>query len=77
MLHQYGPLLGGSDLTKALGYPTMRAFQQAVTRGTVDVPVFGIEKRRGKFALARDVAQWLAKQRGTAAVPHQQARSTP
>jgi len=76
LLHQYGPLLGGSELPKALGYPTMRAFQQAVVRGTVDVPVFSIEKRRGKFALVRDVAVWLAKQRSNAGLS-QRTRSTP
>lgn len=63
LLQRYGPVLGGADLSKALGYPSMRAFQQAVSRGVVGVPVFPMEKRRGRFALAGDVAQWLACQR--------------
>jgi hypothetical protein len=71
LLDRYGPLLGGFDLAKVLGYPTMRAFQQAVARGVVGVPVFPMEKRRGRFALASEVAAWLARQRVTtnAAVP--------
>ena len=63
LLGQYGPLLGGGDLIRALGYPTARAFQQAVVRDLVDVPVFGIPRRRGKFALTKEVAAWLAAQR--------------
>jgi hypothetical protein len=77
LMDQYGPLLGGGDLPKALGYPTMRAFQQAIVRGTIDVPIFAIEKRRGKFALVRDVATWLAKQRRNVAPADQQPRSSP
>lgn len=60
---QYGPLLGGGELIRALGYPTARAFQQAVVRDLVDVQVFSIRRRRGKFALTKEVAAWLAAQR--------------
>lgn len=63
---RYGPALGGKDLRKALAYPSMSAFLQAMTRGTVPVPVFSIENRRGWFALTKDIAQWLAERRATA-----------
>ncbi|MCW5648259.1 MAG: hypothetical protein KIS62_00790 [Ramlibacter sp.] len=63
LLREYGPMLGGADLARALGYPSSRAFQQALLRRSVEVAVFAIEKRRGKFALTRDVAQWLASVR--------------
>ncbi len=63
---RYGPALGGEDLRKALAYPSMSAFLQAMTRGTVPVPVFSIGNRRGWFALAKDVARWLAERRATA-----------
>jgi hypothetical protein len=64
LLTRYGgPLLGGDDLRSALGYPSVEALRQAISRGTVPVPVFAVEHRRGKFALTKDVASWLAKLR--------------
>jgi hypothetical protein len=66
LLSQYGPMLTGEALRKALGYPTMDAFRQALCRGTIPVPVFPLENRRGKFALVKDVACWLAEQRDKA-----------
>jgi hypothetical protein len=32
----------------------------------VPVPVFSIKNRRGKYALVKDVASWLAQQRNAA-----------
>lgn len=63
---QYGAVLGSTALTKELGYPSSGSFQQALGRGTVPVPVFKIAHRRGSFALARDVAAWLSRQRAQA-----------
>ncbi len=63
LLGQYGPMLSGDALRKALGYPSMDAFRQALSRGTVPIKVFPLENRRGKFALTKDVATWLAEQR--------------
>lgn len=64
LLARYGsPLLGGTDLREALGYPSVEALRQAISRGTVPVPVFDIAHRRGKFALVKDVAAWLAQLR--------------
>lgn len=60
---RYGPLMSGMVLVKALGYGSADAFRQAVSRQTVPVVVFPIAERRGKFALTRDVALWLAEQR--------------
>ncbi|AXQ98283.1 hypothetical protein [Pseudoalteromonas piscicida] len=50
-------------MTTTLGYGSGEAFRQAVSRKTVPIPVFSIDKRKGKFALTKDVARWLAKQR--------------
>ncbi len=70
LLARYGaPLLGGDDLRSALGYPSVEALRQAIARGTVPVPVFAVEHRRGKFALTKDVAAWLAKLRQGAECP--------
>jgi hypothetical protein len=63
LLRRYGTLLPGSALASELGYPSARAYQQAVTRRTVPVPVFQVPRRRGTFALAKDVAEWVALQR--------------
>ena len=43
-----GPLLFGERLYSALGYP---------------VEIFSLPNRRGRFALSRDVARWLAQER--------------
>jgi len=63
---RHGPIIGGDDLRQALGFPTSEAFRQALARGQVPVPVFSLEKRRGKFALVRDVGAWLARCRANA-----------
>ncbi|MET0116426.1 MAG: hypothetical protein ABW090_03275 [Sedimenticola sp.] len=63
LLREYGPVLTGNSLRKALGYPSLEALRQAVARDKVPVPVFSVPNRRGKFALSKDVAQWLAEQR--------------
>jgi len=56
------PLISGEDLQKALGYKSIDALRQAIVRKTVPVPVFTIAHRRGKYALIKDIAIWLANQ---------------
>jgi hypothetical protein len=58
---QHGPILGGADLSRALGYRSLAAFRQARRRGQVEVKLFSLPNRRGVFALGIEVAQWLAK----------------
>jgi hypothetical protein len=67
MARYRAPILGGKDLYEALGYPSADAFRQALSRGTLPVQVFEIEHRRGKYALIKDVAVWLASLREDAA----------
>lgn len=55
-------LLSGDALYSSLGYKSSDAFRQAQVRNSVPVRIFAIKHRRGKFALASDVARWLAKQ---------------
>jgi len=69
LLQQYGPLIGNDALRSALGYPSQDAFRQALARGRLPVPVFALPKRRGKFALVKDVAAWLARCRADASLP--------
>lgn len=59
LMKEYGPLMGGEDLRRALGYRTWSAFARAVRMGGLGVAVFEIAGRRGKFAFTRDVAKWL------------------
>lgn len=68
LFDRYGPMLCGESLCTALGYASQAAFRQALTRRTVPVSVFPIKHRRGKYALVKDVAQWLAQKRASARV---------
>lgn len=61
MLKQYGPLMGGEDLWKSLGYKSWASFAKATRAGTIGVKIFNVAGRRGRFALTTDVASWLAK----------------
>lgn len=62
-MEQHGPMITGEALRAALGYPSLEAFRQAVSRRTVPVPTFKLPHRRGRFALVKDLATWLAQQR--------------
>ena len=64
---RYGPIVSNDNLRLVLGYASKEAFRQALSRKTIPIPVFEIENRRGKFALIKDVAVWLAVQRERAA----------
>jgi hypothetical protein len=59
LFEKYGYLIGGSDLTKVMGYRSSAAFYRAATLNIVGVKVFSIQDRKGKFALTVDVANWL------------------
>jgi hypothetical protein len=63
---RYGELIGGSLLSKTLGFSSMAAMKQAINRETLKVPTFFITGRRGRFALTTDVANWLAECRASA-----------
>ncbi len=65
LMKDEGALLSGDALRRVLGYRSMDALRQAISRGTVPVPVFTLPNRRGRFALTRDVARWLAAQSST------------
>lgn len=60
LTREAGAVLGGDALRRALGYRSVGAMRQAIRRGTIPVKVFALANRRGKFALAHDVATWLA-----------------
>lgn len=66
LIKQFGPLLSNELLCRSLGYPTMGAFRQALSKKRVPIAVFSIPNRNGKFALTKDVAKWLAAQKAMA-----------
>jgi hypothetical protein len=66
LMGKYGPLISNEDLRQALGYPSMDAFRQALSRKTLPIPVFPLPNRRGKYALVKDLALWLSRQRESA-----------
>lgn len=61
LFEEFGPLIGGSDLAKVLGFRTSSAFNKSIREGRIDVDVFVISGRKGKFAYSNDIANWLEK----------------
>jgi hypothetical protein len=59
----HGPLLAGDILSKALGYSSDYAFYQASFRGTLPITLMDFPKRKLRFALSAEVAQWIIGQR--------------
>ncbi|BCD98851.1 hypothetical protein MARGE09_P3052 [Marinagarivorans cellulosilyticus] len=63
LFEAYGPVVTGKALWSALGYISDDAFRMSISRGEMPIPLFGIEKRRGRYALVKEVARFLAQQR--------------
>jgi hypothetical protein len=63
LLQLFGtPVLNLNQLQRALNYRSVAAVKQSILRKTMPIRVFELPSRRGKFALAKDVSQLLAKQ---------------
>ena len=56
---KYGPMIGGADLIKCLGFRTQAGFKRSQRLGLLRIHVFEIPNRRGNFALSKDVAKWI------------------
>lgn len=65
MLKEYGPIMSGDELYRSLGFRTWASFGRAVRLGQVEVRLFEIPNRKGKFATTEDVAEWVAKVAGS------------
>lgn len=63
LVGRFGMMLGSEALREVLNYRTRSAYQQAIARDQVPVPLFPLRHRRGRFALAKDVAAYLARMR--------------
>lgn len=68
LMREYGPWLVGESMKRALGYRSLASLHQAIRRRTVPIPIFPLEKRKGKFALSKDAARWIAQQRLAAGI---------
>ena len=61
MTFYQSPVLTGKDLQKAMGYRSLDALRQAISRKKIPIKVFKLPNRRGKFALVKDIALYLAE----------------
>ena len=59
LIENHGPIICGATLSKVMGFPTTKAFNQSRRRGSLGIKTFRIEGRRGVFALTSDLAQWI------------------
>ena len=65
---RYGLLMGSNELMEALGFAALASFRQACKRGNINLPMFKIKGRSGRFALSHDVAKWIWKLRNEESV---------
>lgn len=56
---EYGELLSLTNLAKVLNYPSIQAVQKARLRGRLGLPVLQVPGRRGWFATAKAVGEYL------------------
>ena len=56
------PILNLDQLRRALNYRSVAAVKQAIKRKTFPVHTFVMPNRHNRFALAKDVADYLATQ---------------
>lgn len=55
------PILDLDQVRLALKYRSIAAIKQSISRKTFPIKTFELPNRKGKFVLAKDVAQFLAK----------------
>lgn len=60
----HGPMMAGHSLYKALGYRSADSFRRALLRNKLPIKVFTVKDRKGRHALTRDVARWIASVSG-------------
>lgn len=59
LLKFYGPLLDMEALAQVLRYPSTGALERSLQRGHLQLSIVRVPHRRGSFALATDVANFL------------------
>ncbi|WP_223789934.1 hypothetical protein [Marinicella meishanensis] len=63
LIAEYGILISGEPLSKALGFKSIAAFRKAIERGTIELPIMTFKNRKGKYAVSSDVAEWITNNR--------------
>ena len=64
LMQRYGsPLVTGEKLAEAMGYRSIHSLRKHMSKYQFPIELFTIEGRRGRFALLKDIALWLARQR--------------
>ena len=61
LLEQNGPLMTGKSLYQALGYKSWAGFAKAVRIRIVEIDIFHLPGRKGRYAKTSDVANWINK----------------
>lgn len=65
LVRRWGYIVGSAGLREVLAFSSQAALRRAIDLGHVPVHVFTITGRRGPFATAHDLAQWLSRQEPT------------
>jgi len=63
LLKLYGPVLTSQEISKILGFSTVHALRQAVLKGRLEIPLFRMAGKRGRFALTKEIASYVVSQR--------------
>lgn len=63
---RYGPIIGGEELRKFLGFRTAAAFQKWRAVDSAKFPLFNLSGRKGSFAMTQEAGHWLLSRRASA-----------
>ncbi len=61
LMERYGPLLDAKALAETFKFPTIDALERSLERGYLRISTHEMPHRRGRFALAHQVAKYLAQ----------------
>lgn len=66
LVQRWGYIVGSAGLREVLGFSSQAALRRAIDQGHLPVRVFTIPGRKGPFATAHDLAEWLSRPKGDA-----------
>ena len=61
LMGRYGPVLDTGALVETLKFPSKDALERSLERGHLRLAITDLPSRRGKFALAQNVARYLVE----------------
>ena len=73
----YGPIMDAKALCKILHYPSVTALNTARSRGSLPFSPIKIERRRGVFALTKEIAEVLERVEQERTLPAMRERRHP